>query len=58
MTGWLRWDEVGLDPQDRYAALRNLGGSELMDGIEAALPETRQALELAQQTLDRKERAR
>jgi len=29
-----------------------------MDGIEAALPETRQALELAQQTLDRKERAR
>ncbi|MCV7576379.1 hypothetical protein M3E72_005050 [Micrococcus luteus] len=58
VTGWLRWDEVGLDPQDRYAALRSVGGAELMDGIEAALPETRQALELAQQTLDRKERAR
>lgn len=58
VTGWLRWGEVGLDPHGRYDALRGVGGSELMDNIEAASPETRWALDVAQQTLDRRECSR
>lgn len=58
VTGWLTWQELGLDPRDRYAALRDVDGGELVDAIEAGLSTARKTLDRTQKTIATKERSR